>query len=139
MAQFVDGIVDGRVFFYIGVRGRYIGFGLVVVVVGNKVFNRIVGEYFAKLAEELSSQGFVGRQYQGRALDSGHHLGHGEGLARTGDAEKYLIPHPSINIGNQLINGLRLITGRSEVGNQGEGGGIVVGGGVHNKSFTVLQ
>ena len=80
-AQLVQLIVDGKVFFYIGVGGCNIGFGLVVVVVRHKVFHRVVGEKLAKLAVELGGEGFVVAQHQCGTVQLLYHVGHGEGLA----------------------------------------------------------
>ncbi len=87
----VDLLVDGRFFLDIGVGPRHIGFGLIVVVVGNEVFDGIVGEEALELAVELRRQRLVGGEDQGRPVGGGDHLGHGEGLARTGDAEQHLV------------------------------------------------
>ena len=46
----LDVFVDRRVFFDIGVRSWHISLGLVVVVVGNEIFDRILREKIAHLA-----------------------------------------------------------------------------------------
>ena len=43
-------VVDRRVFLDKGIRGRHIGFWLVVVVVGHEVLDRIVRKKLAELA-----------------------------------------------------------------------------------------
>ena len=50
MAHAVDLLVDLRVLLDIGVGARHIGFGLVVVVVADEVFHRVVGEEALHLA-----------------------------------------------------------------------------------------
>ena len=73
-----------------GVGARDVGLGLVVVVVGDEILDRVVREEFLELGIELRGQRLVGREDQGRALRLLDHLGHGEGLARAGDAEQHL-------------------------------------------------
>ncbi len=87
-AHLLDVLVDRGVFFDEGVRRRHIGLGLVVVVVGDEVLDRVVGEEIAKLAVELRRQGLVGRQHDGRPLHSVDHVGDREGLARAGHPEQ---------------------------------------------------
>ncbi|CAB4762950.1 unannotated protein [freshwater metagenome] len=48
MAQAVDFIVDRGVLLNEGIAGRHIGLGLVVVVVGDKVFNPVFGKELPK-------------------------------------------------------------------------------------------
>ena len=90
-AHLLDVRVDGGVLFYIGIRSRHIGFRLVVVVIGNEVFHRVVREELAELAVELGGQGLVRRQHQGRPLHGLNDVGDGEGLARPGYAEQSLM------------------------------------------------
>jgi hypothetical protein len=72
------------------VRGD-IGFGLVVVVIADEIFDRVFREERLELAVKLRRQRLVGRQDQGRALGGLDDLGHGEGLARAGDAQQHLV------------------------------------------------
>jgi hypothetical protein len=75
----------------VGVGARHVGLGLVVVVVGDEILHRVVGEEVLELAIELRGQRLVRRQDQRRALGRLDDLGHGEGLARAGDAEQHLV------------------------------------------------
>ena len=90
VAHAVDLLVDRGILLDIGVGARDIGFRLVVVVIGDEIFDRVVGEEALELAVELRGQRLVRRQDQRRALRRLDHLGHGEGLARAGDAEQHL-------------------------------------------------
>ena len=83
MAQLVYLIINRRILFNVGVRGRDVGFGLVVVIVGDKIFHRILREIFLELAVELRGKGFVVGNDEGRLLDLLDYICHGEGLART--------------------------------------------------------
>ena len=53
MAHAVDLLVDGGFLLDIGVGARDVGFRLVVVVVRNEIFDRVVGEERLELAVEL--------------------------------------------------------------------------------------
>src|SRR6185312_11366458 len=112
MAHAVDLFIYGAVLLDIGVGARDIGFGLVVVVIADEIFDRVVGEEGLELAVELGGQGLVGRQDQGGALGRLDDLGHGEGLAAAGDAQKDLVALGGVDAGHQL----------------GDGGGLVAGG-----------
>ena len=87
MAHPVDAFVYRAFLLDIGVRPRDIGFGLIIVVIADEIFDRIVGEEALELAIELRRQYLVGRQDQRWPLQRLNRLGHGEGLARTGDAQ----------------------------------------------------
>ena len=60
MAQFINIVVDRGIFFDIGVRGRYVGFWLIVIVVTDKILHGIVGKKLSKFAVELSCKGLIG-------------------------------------------------------------------------------
>ena len=91
VAHAVDLLVDVGFLLDIGVGARDVGLGLVIVVVGDEILDRVVGEEALELAIELRGQRLVGREDQRRALGRLDHLGHGEGLARAGDAEQHLV------------------------------------------------
>ena len=110
MAQFVDIVVDGRIFLDVGVRGGHIGFRLVVVVITDEILHSVLREKFAELVVELGGQRLVGGQHQRRTAATGNDIGHGEGLAGAGHAQQYLFRHTGFQIGHQGIDGLRLVT-----------------------------
>ena len=114
VAHPVDLLVDRRILLDIGVGARDVGFRLVVVVIGDEILDGVVGEEVLELAVELRRQRLVRRQDDGRALRRLDHLGHGEGLARAGDAQQHLIPVARLGLGHQF----------------GDGGGLIAGGGV---------
>ena len=111
MAHAVDLLVDGGVLLDVGVRAGNVGLGLVVVVVGDEILDRVVGKKALHLPVELRRQRLVGGQHQGRALHRGDHPGHGEGLAGAGDPEQNLIALAAGDRGGELGDGLRLIAG----------------------------
>ena len=109
VAHAVDLLVDGRVLFDIGVGARDVGFGLVVVVIGNEILHRVVGEEALELAIELGGQRLVRRQDDGGALRGLDHLGHGVGLAGPGDAEQHLRTVVAVDAFDQFLDGGRLV------------------------------
>ena len=111
-------VVDRRILLDEGIGGWHIGFGLVVVVVGNEVLHRVVGEERLELAVELRRQGFVWRQHQGRAVGLGDHIGDAEGLARTGHPKQRLVRQAGLDAFDHLTNGFRLIAGGFKTGNE---------------------
>ncbi len=126
MAQLVYIVVNGGIFFNIGIRGRHIGFGLVVVVIAHKIFHGIARKKFAELVVELGRQRLVGRENQGRTVAAGDDVGHGKGLARSGHAQQHLGRHAGQNILAQGGNGPGLIAHGGIVGLQTERNGCVI-------------
>jgi hypothetical protein len=86
VAHAVDLLVDVGVFLDIGIGARHVGLGLVVVVIGDEILDRVVGKEALHLAVELSGEGLVGGEDQAWAAAAFDDLGHGEGLARAGDS-----------------------------------------------------
>ena len=109
MAHPVDGLVDGGVLFDVEVRLGDVGFGLVVIVITDKIFDGVVREKLLELTVELGRQGLVGGQDQGGEIHLDDDIGHREGLAGAGDPQQYLMglaaPHPP----DQLPDGPGLI------------------------------
>ena len=120
VAHPVDLLVDRGFLLDIGVRAGHIGLGLVVIVIGYKVFNSIVGEEALELAVKLGRKCLVVRENDGGPLGLLDHLGHGEGLARTGDAEQHLILFVAGEALHQLLDGRGLVASGLEVGFDGK-------------------
>ena len=116
MAHAVDLLVDGGILLDIGVGARDVGFRLVVIVVGDEIFDRVVGKKAPELAVELRRQRLVGREDQRRALRLLDHLRHGEGFAGAGDAQQNLRAVVAPHAFDQLGDRLRLVALRVEVG-----------------------
>ena len=91
VAHAVDRLVYAAFLLDIGVGPRHIGLGLVIVVIADEIFDRIVRKEALELAIELRREDLVGREDQRRALQLLDHLRHGEGLARSGNAQQHLI------------------------------------------------
>ena len=90
VAQAVDLLVDRRVLLDVQVAARDVGLGLVVVVVGDEVLDRVVREERAELVAQLRRQRLVVGDHQRRALHRLDHAGHRHRLARAGRPEQRL-------------------------------------------------
>ena len=66
--QFVDLVVGGGVLGDIGVRGRHIGFRLIVIVIGDEILHRVVGKEFLKFSVQLRRQGLIVGKHQRRLI-----------------------------------------------------------------------
>ncbi len=116
----VDLVVDRRLLLDVGVALRDVRLRLVVVVVRHEVLDRVFGEEAPELLVQLRRQGLVVRQDQRRPLDRLDHLGHGERLAASRDAEQHLVLLPGPKTRDQLLDGLRLVALGLEVGDEFE-------------------
>ena len=112
MAEAVDLVVDRRVLLDVEVLRRDIRLGLVVVVVGDEVLDRVLGEELAELVAELRGERLVVSDDKGRALDRLDRRGHREGLARPGRAEERQVLLARRNALGQTLDRLRLIRRR---------------------------
>jgi hypothetical protein len=107
-------------------RARDVGLGLVVVVVADEILDRVFREEALELAVELRGQRLVRGEDDGRALGFLDHLGHGEGLAGAGRAQKHLVLV-------QIADALRQL---------GDRGGLVAGGfelRMHDEPLAALE
>ncbi len=110
-AHLLDVVVDRRVLLDVEVARRHVRFRLVVVVVGDEVLDRVFREELAELRVELRREGLVRREHQRRAVMARDDVGHGEGLARPGDAEQRLEGEAVVDALGQLVDRLRLVAG----------------------------
>ncbi len=116
VAHPVDGLVDGGLLLDEGVGARHIGFGLVVVVVGDEILHRIMGKIRLELAVQLRRQGFVRRQDQSGTLNVFNHFRHGESLAGAGDSEENLVLLRLVDPLHQLRDRMGLVAGGFVIG-----------------------
>ncbi len=116
MPHAVDLLVDRGFLLDIGVGARNVGLRLVVIVIADEIFDRVVGKEAPELAVELRRQRLVGRKDQRRALRLLDHLRHGEGLAGAGDAEQHLHAVVALHALDQLFDRERLVALGLEVG-----------------------
>ena len=91
MAHAVDLLVDRGFLLDIGVGSRHIGLGLVIVVIGDEVLDRVLGEERLHLAVKLRRESLVGREHERRALQRRDGVGDGKGLPRPRDAQQHLV------------------------------------------------
>ena len=110
-AEALDLGVDGGVFFDEGIGLGDVGFGLVVVVVGDEVFNGIVWEEGFQLGVELGRECFVVAEDECGAAVARDGVGHCEGFAGAGYAFKgleFLFFFESVA---EFFDGLGLVAG----------------------------
>ena len=112
MPESIDLLIDLCLFFNIGVRNRHIRLRLVVVVVGDKVVDGVVGKEVAVLLRELGSERLVVRNNECRLLHLLDNVRRREGLPRAGHTEERLVRHTRLIALHQLLNRLRLIPRR---------------------------
>ena len=86
MAQAVDLVVDGGVLLDIGIGRGDVRLRLIVVIVGDEILDGVVREELAQLGAQLRGERFIVREHERRALCLLDDVGHGEGLARAGNA-----------------------------------------------------
>ena len=109
MAHAVDLFVDRRFFLDVGVGARYVGFGLVVVVIGDEIFDGVVREEAFEFSIELRGQRLVRRQDQRRALCRLDDVRHRERFAGTRDAEQHLVLLVLSHAFDEFCDRLRLV------------------------------
>ena len=91
MAHPVYLLVDGRILLDERVGLGDIGFGLVIVVIGDEILDIAFREKGFHLAVELRGECLVMRHDERRALRLLDDMRHGEGFARSGDAQQHLV------------------------------------------------
>jgi len=114
-AHLLDMAVDGGVLLNVGVGGRHIGLGLVVVVVRHEILHPVARKEIPKFPVELRRQRLVGRQHQRRPLLAGHHAGQGIGLARAGHSKKSLPGKSKVQPFAKRLHGPGLIAGQLKI------------------------
>ena len=109
MAEFVDLVVDGGIFFDVGVGRHDIRFRLIVIIIADEVFHRVVWEKFLELAGQLRRQRFVMRNHQRRLLHRLDDFGHREGFACPCRPQQHLRLISPQNPCRQFSDRLRLV------------------------------
>ena len=121
MAHAVDLVVDRRVLLDVRIGARYVGLGLVVVVVGDEIFDGIAGKEGLEFSVELGRERLVVRQNEGRPLHRGDDVGDREGLAAARDPEQDLVGFSVAQALDQGRNGLGLAAAGHEIAHEFEG------------------
>ena len=133
-------VVDRGVLLDVGVGLRDVRLGLVVVVVGDEVLDRVVRQHLAQLVGELRGERLVRQHHQRRPLQLLGQPGDGRRLAGAGRAEQHGVlgarPDPLLHLGDRL----RLVTGRHHVGDDLErrDAALQVGYRAHGASSAAL-
>ena len=112
----LDVLVDRRILLDEGIRGRHVGFRLVVIVVGDEVLHRVTRKKFLHLAVQLRRQRLVVRHDDRRALQPLNDVRSGEGFARAGYPEQGLMRQAVLDAAHQGVDRLGLIAGGFEFG-----------------------
>ena len=112
MAEFIDFIVYCTIFFNIGIRIGNVGFRLIIIVVGDKIFHRIFRKKFFEFRTKLCCQYFVMRQNQCRPIYFLDNICHSKCFSRARHPQKNLTGITAVKTFNERINCLRLIAGR---------------------------
>ena len=91
VAHPVDLLIYARVFLDKRVRAGDVSFRLIIIIIADEIFDRIVREEGFKFGIKLRGEGLVRCHDQGGALRLLDDLRHGEGLAGAGHAKQDLI------------------------------------------------
>src|SRR5438094_1342558 len=116
VAQAVDLLVDGRVLLDVEIAARDVGLGLVVVVVGDEVLDRVLREERAELVAQLGGQRLVVREDERGLLDGLDRPGHRHRLAGARGAEQRQGALAGLEALGERDDGVRLVGGRGEGG-----------------------
>ena len=116
MTHFINLVIDRGVFFNKRICLSQVGFGLVIIVIADKIAYRVIGEKSFKLIVKLSREGFIMSQYQGWFLYPFDDIGDGKGFPRTCYSQKGLLAWGVAQALHQFIYGLGLISSRFVVG-----------------------
>ena len=102
-------LIDGGVFLDEQIPLRHVRLRLVVVVIADEVLDCVLRKELAEFAVKLRRQRLVRRKHNGRPAHLRNHIGHGEGLAGTGDTQQGLEDFTVVEPLNQLRNRGRLV------------------------------
>ena len=114
MTHLVDCIVNGRVFGDVRIGLGNVGFRLVIIVVTDEIFDRIVREELLELLIELPGERLVVDQHERGFLHPLDYIGHCERLTGPRHTKQCLMLPASLETGHQFIDGFSLISARLE-------------------------
>gem|GEM_PF-2367954 len=117
----VDFVVDRDFLGDIRVGGGEVGLGLVVIVIGNEVFDGVAREEAAELLEELGGQGLIVGDHEDRAVGPGDDVGHRERLSRSRHAHQDLVEKPPVESFREVFDRPDLVALGIEIGDELEG------------------
>jgi hypothetical protein len=120
-AHLLDVLVDRAVLLDVEVARGDVGLGLVVVVVGDEVLDRVLGEELAEFRVELRGERLVGRDHERGPAGLRDDVGHRVGLARARDPQQRLVGETVVQALDELLDRLGLVARRRERAMQAEG------------------
>ena len=109
MAQLINLIVNRSILLDISIRLRNIRLRLIIIVIRNKIFHRILREERLQLTRQLCSQRLIMRNHQSRLAHLIDYLRNRIRLARTRCAQQHLRAQALLHALRQLGNRLRLV------------------------------
>ena len=112
IAQLIDLVVHRKVLLDIGIGGRDIALGLIVIVVGDEVFDGVFGEKFAELVAQLRRKRLVVRDDERGPPHVFDDVCHRERLAAARHADEHLRADAVQDPFRQLFDGFGLIARR---------------------------
>jgi len=112
----VNPIADRGVFFDGDVPLRDVRFGLIIIVIRNKIGDGVIREERFKLAIKLGGKRFIVRHHQRRPVKVHNQIRHGERHAAPGDAHERLIFFAALDGADEFRYRVRLVAGRVEGG-----------------------
>ncbi len=112
MTQTIDVVVARAVLLDVEVGLWNVGLGLVVVVVGDEVLDRVRGEELAELVAELRRERLVVGDHERRTAELLDDPGHRRRLAGAGRAEERLVALAREQAFGQRLDRSRLVAGR---------------------------
>src|SRR5262249_30877693 len=90
--------------------------GLIIIVIAHEVAHRVVGKELLEFVVELRGERLVRRDDERRPVDACDDVRHRERLARAGDAEQDLMASAFLDPADELLDRLRLVALRLEIG-----------------------
>ena len=89
-SEAVDLLIDGKILLYIGIGRGDVGFGLVVVVIGDEILDGVTGKESLHLGVELCGECFVVTEDECGAVEPCDDVCDGECFAGAGNAQECL-------------------------------------------------
>ena len=117
----LDVFVDARILLDEQIARRHVGFGLIVIVVGDEILDCVFREELAHFRIQLRRQRLVRRHDQRRPAQAGNDVGHGESLARAGHPQQGLVRQAVLDPLDQPGDRGGLVAGRRKRLEQTEG------------------
>ena len=119
-AQLVEFIVDRGFFLDVGVRGGEIRLRLIVIVVADEVFDRVLRKETLEFAVELRRERLIVRQHQRGTVRPLDQLGSRESFSGARDAKQDLVLLAGLDAARELLDGLGLIAARLVIAHEFE-------------------